>query len=90
VHVVLKRSSQGSVRLEVADEGRGFEPSASYQNTAGPGETVGLSSMRERVALLGGVLELKSKPGVGATVIAEVPIPGHPSNPENTHDYFAD
>ena len=88
--VTLRRSAHGRVRLEVADEGSGFDPSASSQNTAGPGEKVGLSSMRERVALLGGVLELKSKPGVGTIVIAEVPIPGHPSNPENTHDYFAD
>ena len=87
--VTLRRSAHGRVRLEVADEGSGFDPSASSQNTAGSGEKVGLSSMRERVALLGGVLELKSKPGVGTTVIAEVPIPGHPSNPENTHDYYA-
>ncbi len=88
--VTLRRSGPGRVRLEVADEGRGFDPSASSQNTAGPGEKVGLSSMRERVALLGGVLELKSKPGVGTTVIAEVPIPGHLEQPENTHDHFAD
>jgi PAS domain S-box-containing protein len=73
--VALRRSAQGSVRLEVADEGRGFDPSAPSQNEAGPGEQVGLSSMRERVALLGGVLELESEPGAGTTVIAEVPLP---------------
>ncbi len=73
--VVLRRSAPGRIRLEVADEGRGFDPSATSPNAAGPGERVGLSSMRERVALLGGVLELKSKPGAGTTVIAEVPLP---------------
>jgi PAS domain S-box-containing protein len=73
-HVALRRSTPEMVRLEVADEGRGFDPSSLSQNAAGPGEQVGLSSMRERVALLGGVLELKSKPGAGTTVIAEVPL----------------
>jgi PAS domain S-box-containing protein len=78
VHVTLARPRARRVRLEVRDFGRGFDPSASSQNTAGPGEKVGLSSMRERVALLGGVLELKSKPGVGTNVIAEVPLPRPP------------
>jgi PAS domain S-box-containing protein len=74
VHVALRRSAPGRVRLEITDEGSGFDPSASSQNTAGPGEKVGLSSMRERVALLGGLLKVKSKPRAGTTVIAEVPL----------------
>ncbi len=76
--VTLRRPTPGRVRLEVADEGRGFDPSTFSQNAAGPGEQVGLSSMRERVALLGGMLELESEPGAGTTVIAEVPLPPPP------------
>jgi signal transduction histidine kinase len=32
--------------------------------------------MRERVALLGGRLEITSEPGVGTVVVAEVPLLG--------------
>jgi signal transduction histidine kinase len=63
-----------NVRLEVRDEGRGFDPSAVLAEQ-GPIERVGLSSMRERVALLGGELEIRSKPGAGTSIVAEVPLP---------------
>jgi PAS domain S-box-containing protein len=62
------------VRLEVRDEGRGFDPSA-VSGEEGPVERMGLSSMRERVALLGGELEIRSKPGTGTSLVAEVPLP---------------
>lgn len=62
------------VRLEVRDEGRGFDLSATFAED-GPVERVGLSSMRERVALLGGELEIRSKPGGGTSLVAEVPLP---------------
>jgi signal transduction histidine kinase len=62
------------VRLEVSDEGRGFDPSAVLAEQ-GPVERVGLSSMRERVALLGGDFEIRSKLGAGTSVVAEVPLP---------------
>ncbi len=62
------------VRLEVRDEGRGFDPSAASAEE-GPVERMGLSSMRERVALLGGKLEIRSEPGAGTSLVAEVPLP---------------
>jgi signal transduction histidine kinase len=62
------------VRLEVKDEGLGFDPSALLAEQ-GPVERMGLSSMRERVALLGGEFEIRSKPGAGTSVVAEVPLP---------------
>ena len=40
----------------------------------GPGERVGISSMRERVAQLGGEFEVRSKRGEGTTVVAEIPL----------------
>jgi signal transduction histidine kinase len=66
----------GAVRLEVSDRGRGFAP-AEIEQGAGPGERVGLSSMRERIALLGGALEIRSEPGSGTSVVAEVPLAGY-------------
>jgi PAS domain S-box-containing protein len=62
------------VRLEVRDEGRGFDRSA-VSGEQGPVERLGLSTMRERVALLGGELEIRSIPGAGTSIVAEVPLP---------------
>jgi len=57
----------GDLIAEVADDGRGLGPGAS------PG--VGLSSMRERAAALGGRLEVESEVGGGTTVRLRVPGP---------------
>jgi PAS domain S-box-containing protein len=67
------RSQEGTVNLEVRDWGRGFD-SASLQNRNGPGERIGLSGMRERVGLLGGEFEVRSRPGEGTSVKARVPL----------------
>jgi signal transduction histidine kinase len=72
MHVTLERRGQ-AVRLLVRDWGRGFVPSG-VPDEADPGERVGLSSMRERVALLGGHFEIHSEPGAGTSVVAEVPL----------------
>lgn len=72
-HVTLVREGK-KVRLEVRDEGHGFDPAAASGDSGGPGERVGLSSMRERVALLGGELKITSEPGKGTLVVAEVPL----------------
>jgi signal transduction histidine kinase len=63
------------VRLEVEDRGRGFNPRAVTRD-GGPGERVGLAGMRERMGLLGGTLTIKSEPGEGTCVVAEVPKQG--------------
>jgi signal transduction histidine kinase len=67
------RSKEGAVELEVRDWGRGFDP-ASLQGGTGPGERIGLSGMRERVGLLGGEFELRSRPCEGTSVKARVPL----------------
>jgi PAS domain S-box-containing protein len=73
VQVTLQRLD-GSVRLRVRDWGPGFHPDE-VATGDGPGERVGLSSMRERIALIGGSFEIHSKPGDGTEVVAEVPLP---------------
>lgn len=75
VRITLQRLEQ-VVRLEVRDWGRGFQLTEVTKNRGGPGERVGLSSMRERVSLLGGCFEVSSKPGVGTSIVAEVPLLG--------------
>jgi len=73
LRVALERGDD-AVRLEVRDWGRGFD-SDQAARSAGPGERVGLSSMRERIALLGGELAIHGEPGVGTSVVARVPLP---------------
>ena len=72
-HVSLKQRS-GKVCLEVEDEGCGFDPSVPKKGASGPGERVGLHSMKERVALLGGELVITSEPGTGTSLLAEIPL----------------
>jgi signal transduction histidine kinase len=71
VKITLQRLNN-SVHLNVRDWGPGFNPEKATDG-GGPGERLGLSSMRERVALLGGHLEVHSRPGEGTEVIAEIP-----------------
>lgn len=56
----------GEVRLDVGDDGAGFDEGA-----VTPGH--GLASMRERVAAVGGTLVLETAPGEGTTVSVAVP-----------------
>jgi signal transduction histidine kinase len=75
VRVALGRRDDGVVHLEVRDWGRGFEePAGAEQRGGGPGERVGLSSMQERVTLLGGRFQVRSEPGKGTAVLAEIPM----------------
>jgi len=71
VKITLQRLTN-CVRLNVRDWGPGFDPEKATDG-GGPGERLGLSSMRERVALLGGHLEVYSRPGEGTEVVAEIP-----------------
>ena len=68
---ITLRHQNNSVRLHVRDWGPGFDPEKTTDG-GGPGERLGLSSMRERVALLGGHLEVRSRPGEGTEVLAEI------------------
>lgn len=73
VYVSLARRER-SVHLEVRDFGRGFDLEGVRSGGGRRGERVGLSGMRERLALHGGGLAVHSKPGHGTTVVAELPL----------------
>jgi signal transduction histidine kinase len=70
--VVRVRSSidEGSIVIVVADNGRGFDPTA--MGTGG----FGLRGMRERTDLIAGSLSVESRPGDGARVIVRIPSAG--------------
>lgn len=69
--VMLEYSKQDVV-LVVEDNGAGFVPNKKVRGT-NRGRGLGLIGMRERAALLGGVVEIESSRGKGTTVIARVP-----------------
>jgi len=55
-----------SIELSVVDDGRGFDADA--WETSPPGPSIGLHGMRKRVRMLGGRLNVTSRPG-GPTVV---------------------
>ena len=67
---VLLELLEGRVVLIVEDDGRGFEPGMAVVGERG----MGLLSMSERAAQVGGTLEIESAPGKGTTVYARVPL----------------
>jgi signal transduction histidine kinase len=59
--------ANGSLRFEVSDDGRGFDP-------AMVGHGSGLQGIADRLASLGGTFEVRSAPGSGTTIAGDVPV----------------
>jgi PAS domain S-box-containing protein len=68
---VCLHMQDGALMLEVSDDGRGFDPAAVSET----GE-LGLAGMRERAVLVGGRLQVVSRPGQGTSVQLRVPLHG--------------
>jgi signal transduction histidine kinase len=66
---VRLRENASVLELEITDDGIGFVPDEVERRRAG----MGLFTMRERAALVGGRLNLKSTKGTGTRVLAQVP-----------------
>jgi signal transduction histidine kinase len=69
--VIRKRATV--VSLSIRDNGRGFDPAktSSRQHDLG----YGLNGIAERVRILGGTLEIDTRPGGGTNITVEVPFP---------------
>ncbi len=72
--IVTLAQRNGTIVLSVQDDGIGFEPARVH--TSGNGEGLGLMGMKERAALLGGKLEVVSRPGAGTNVRVVIPVGG--------------
>ncbi len=68
------------LRIEVADSGVGFDPALVQTDTAGTG--FGLFSIRQRLAWLGGRMEMASMPGQGSRFTLWAPLDRAPRAPE--------
>ena len=60
--------TDGHLRLEVRDDGRGFDV------VTRSGDALGLTGMQERAAALGGTLAVESVVGQGTVVTLECPV----------------
>jgi signal transduction histidine kinase len=69
VRVKIEEGEEGQITVTVEDDGRGLVD-------AGSGDGFGLVGMRERVALLGGTLEIDGAPDAGTRVTAVLPKEG--------------
>jgi signal transduction histidine kinase len=65
--------SDHEVRLDVVDDGVGFDPRLVTRPSA-EGAGFGLRAMHDRLAALGGTLDVESTPGSGTAVAATVPL----------------
>lgn len=61
------------VTLDIHDDGVGFVPEAVIKSQA-PRRAWGLLGMQERVALVGGTLDIRSAPGEGTELVARIPL----------------
>lgn len=66
---VKLKEGPGEIYLTIGDSGRGFDVEEALQ-----GKGLGLTSMKERVRLIHGTIEIDSKPGQGTTIRVRVPL----------------
>jgi PAS domain S-box-containing protein len=75
VSIDLMIDEDARLTLEVRDNGRGITEEEIHRP-----DSLGLLGMRERAALLGGVVEMKGTPGQGTSVTVRVPLEGSPED----------
>jgi signal transduction histidine kinase len=58
---------EGHLTFTITDDGAGFDTATTTHGT-------GLEGMADRLAALGGTLQIRSKPGLGTTVTGSLPV----------------
>ncbi|MDX1443266.1 MAG: PAS domain-containing sensor histidine kinase [Gammaproteobacteria bacterium] len=66
------RLERDSVRMDIADDGQGFDPA---QRPSATGTGTGLLGMEERASLVGAYFEIRSAPGQGCRIQLSLPMP---------------
>ena len=66
IRFILRPTPRGGLRLEITDNGTGFDPEATDEGH-------GLSNLRERAAAMRAEMKLDSSPGCGTTVTLDIP-----------------
>jgi PAS domain S-box-containing protein len=81
VDVCIHRTDN-ALRVEVADDGVGFDCEAARARA----QSLGLTSMEERVAALSGELDIASLSGIGTRVTVRLPIADPPARNPSPHN----
>jgi len=68
ITIRVQQTGDFRVRVSIEDDGKGFEPAKDVG--------MGILGMGERIARLGGTIDLASKRGTGSIVSFELPLPG--------------
>ena len=71
VRLTIKPSS---MKLTIADDGRGFDADEVLYRNVSQRSAWGLLGIQERVALVGGFCSIESEPGKGTTIRATIPL----------------
>jgi two-component system, NarL family, sensor histidine kinase UhpB len=74
---VLFERKDSQLRLIIEDDGKGLDAQATGADQGAP--RLGLSGIRERLALMGGAMTLESSPGAGTTLFIHIPTSSGPS-----------
>jgi two-component system sensor histidine kinase DegS len=72
VTVTLTSIGSDQLSIVIADDGQGFTPDSQKNGRVRP---LGLTSMQERIEVIGGTFHVNSQPGSGTQVTATIPIP---------------
>jgi len=78
----ILKTENDSVRVDIEDDGEGFDVHSMLRHTTDSGRGLGLLGMKERASLLDGKLEICSGPGNGTRISLKVPL-RKPSGDEN-------
>ena len=86
--VISLIDDQDSVRMDISDDGAGFDVVAWERDGGAGSASYGLRFMRARLRELGGGLDIESTPGEGTAVSAHLPIhlDGRTTMPETTSE----
>jgi signal transduction histidine kinase len=72
--VVTLTDDQDAVRMDISDDGAGFDVAAWERDSGAGSSSYGLRFMRARLRELGGGLDVESTPGEGTAISAHLPI----------------
>ena len=70
INIIAIKRQEDKVRLVIQDNGKGFEPG----EFSAKKPALGLLSMRERAAMLGGNFTLRTSKGNGTRIRIEIPV----------------
>jgi signal transduction histidine kinase len=76
IRIRVQQTGDFRIRVSIQDDGKGFEPAKEVG--------MGILGMGERIARLGGAIDLASERGKGSIVSFELPLPGETDAAQTT------